>query len=53
MSVKNQNLKPINKTDISVIHTIVHFKSENGQVVGMTEISVLFICFKFRFSTDI
>ena len=27
MSVKNRNLKQINKTDISVIHTIDHFQS--------------------------
>ena len=35
MSVKNRNLKQINKTDISVIHTIDHLKmvsSINDQI---------------------
>ena len=29
--LKSQNLKQINKTDISVIHTTDRFQSENGQ----------------------
>ena len=29
--LKNRNVKQINKTDISVIHTTGHFQSENGQ----------------------